>query len=140
MICSRSFATLAVRFFSPSRNESKDISRSPPTEHALEEAGALRVGEAQRDLLAEEAPDHVLVRLRHLGALQVNRRQALVRGIEHGLRLRDYADELDAQDLLDILQRQHLPAFDAVRVVARDEQMLLHRLLAFDRTLGLGGQ
>src|SRR5438067_13197247 len=101
MICSRSLATLAVRFFSPSRNESQDISRSAPTEHALEEAGALCIGEAQRDLLAEEAANHVLVRLRHLGALQVDRRQALVRGVEHRLRLGDYADQLDAQDLLD---------------------------------------
>ena len=38
------------------------------------------------------------------------------------------------------VERQHLPADDAVRVVARDQQVFLDRLLAVDGALGLAGQ
>lgn len=47
---------------------------------------------------------------------------------------------LDAQDVLNIFQRQHLPVLHAVGVVARDEQVLLDRLAAGDGALRLAAQ
>src|SRR6476661_3659969 len=103
MICRRSLATLAVFFFSPSRNE-RNEAMSAPSEQPLQETLLLRVDEPQRLVGAQEAIDDILVRLGHVAALHVDRRRALVAGLQHALALGDDADQRDAQDVLDVLQ------------------------------------
>src|SRR3954468_20404474 len=100
MICSRSLATLAVFFFSPSRNE-RNEAMSASSEQPLQESLLLRVDEPQRLVGPEEAVDDVLVGLGDLAALHVDRGRALVAGLQHALALGDDADQRDAQDVLD---------------------------------------
>src|SRR5688572_10611787 len=110
MICRRSLAIAALFFFSPSRNESNEamalLFRSG--EETLEEALLRRLREAQRSLLSEKPVDDVPVGLGYVRALHVDGWGPLVRRQQHGLRLRDHADERDAQDVLDVLDREHL--------------------------------
>src|SRR5205085_11258277 len=95
MICSRSLATLAVFFFSPSRNE-RNEAISAPSEQPLQEPLLLRVDEPQWLVGTQEAVDHVLVGLGHVAALHVHRGRALVAGLQHALALGDDADQRDA--------------------------------------------
>ncbi|RWA46962.1 hypothetical protein AU476_35015 [Cupriavidus sp. UYMSc13B] len=60
--------------------------------------------------------------------------------MQHGFRLRHHADQLDAQDFLDVGQRQHFAAMHALGVVAGDQQVFLDRVAAFAGALGLGCQ
>ncbi len=115
---------------------------APPStaEQALEQAWFLIVGEAHRLVFAEEARHHVLIGLGHVAAGEVNGRRALVGGLQHRFALRNHADELDAQNVLDVGQREHLAVADALGVVAGDEQMLADRLAAFDGALGFARQ
>src|SRR5256885_9582601 len=99
MICSRSLATVADFFFSPSRNEKRDMSL-PRAEDALEKRGLRGVDEAHRQFFSKKPPHHVLVRACDVGPVQMNRRYALVGAIEHGLRFRDDADQSDAPNFL----------------------------------------
>src|SRR5574343_143337 len=128
--CRRSLATAAVFGLLPKSMESSDISLA--SEQALEQARLDVIDIAQRLLLAEEAGDDVLVGLGSVGFLLVDDRGALVGGLQHFFRFRDDAEDLDAQDLLDILGREHLAGFDAARVVAGDQQVFLDRLAALD--------
>src|SRR5574343_553098 len=136
--CRRSLATAAVFGLLPKSMESSDISLA--SEQALQQARFDVVHEAQRLLFAEETGDDVLVGLGGIGLLLVDDRGALVGGLQHFFRFRDDAEDLDAQDFLDVLVRQHLAGFDAGRVVAGDQQVFLDRLAAFDGAPGLGLQ
>src|SRR6185369_3127504 len=128
--CRRSLATWAVFGWLPNSFWSQDMSLA--SEQALQEARLDVVHEAQRLVLAEEAGDHVVVGLGGVGFLLVDDRRALVGGLQDFLGFRDDADDGHPQDFLDILVGQHFAGFDAGRVVARDEQVLLDRVTAFD--------
>src|SRR5690606_28335339 len=80
MSCRRSFATAAVRFFSPNSRESRDMSLA--SEQALHEAGLFIVHETQGAILAKEARDHVGIGFGYVGALEVDRGRTLVRGVK----------------------------------------------------------
>ena len=60
--------------------------------------------------------------------------------VQHRFAFGNHANQLDAQDVLNVFQRQHLPFGHASGVVAGDQQVLLDRLLAFDGAPGLAGQ
>mmetsp|Transcript_59446 Transcript_59446/g.140617 ORF Transcript_59446/g.140617 Transcript_59446/m.140617 type:complete len:388 (-) Transcript_59446:74-1237(-) len=142
MSCSLSLATLAELFFSPRKKFRNPIVRLPSLrpEDALEPARLHRLGEAHRLVFAKKTRHHVLVGLGHIGAREMDGRRALVGRLQHALALGDDADQRRAQDLVDVVQAQHLAAFDAVGVVARDEQMLLDGLGTFDGALGLAAE
>src|SRR6476659_320620 len=81
MICRRSLASLALFALGGNRKESRAISLCP--KNALQESWLFVAGEPQRQVGAEEARHHVLVRFGHVGALEVNRRIALVGSVQH---------------------------------------------------------
>jgi len=71
-----------------------------------------------------------LVSLAGLSVPHPGSREPLVRGIQHGLGFRDDAKKRDAQDIVDVLNGEHFAAFDALVVVAGQQQVLLDRLIA----------
>src|SRR5574343_158046 len=128
--CKRSFATWADFGLLPKSRESRDILLA--SEQALQQTRLDVVDTAPRPALAEEAGAHVLLGVGGFAFLLVDDRGALVRGLQHFLGLGDDADDLDPQDFLDVLVRQHFAGFDAARVVAGDQQVFLDRFAAFE--------
>src|SRR5574343_443746 len=136
--CKRSFATWADFGLLPKSRESRDILLA--SEQALQQTRLDVVDTAPRPALAEEAGAHVLLGVGGFAFLLVDDRGALVRGLQHFLGLGDDADDLDPQDFLDVLVRQHFAGFDAARVVAGDQQVFLDRLATLDGAARLGLQ
>src|SRR5205085_6098914 len=91
MIWRRSLAATALFGFCGNRNESKAMSLYP--KDALQQTRLFIGSEAQRQVLAEEVRHHVLVGFGHVATLEVDRRVALVRRVQHLLRFRNDADQ-----------------------------------------------
>lgn len=62
-----------------------------------------------RYFLAEQAVDRIAVRLAGVALLVEDHRHALVRRLEHGLGFRDHPEQADGEDLLDVVDAEHLP-------------------------------
>ena len=85
------------------------------------------------DLLAEQAADRIGIGMTRGGFLVEDDRHAGIAGAQDRLALGHDAEQRDGENLEHVIDLQHIAAFDADRIVARQQQMLLHRRLA---TLG----
>src|SRR3989339_421695 len=103
MIRSRSLATEAVCFL-VSRKSNRPMYL--PSEDLAEEALLLGLCEAHRAGVAQQARHGVVVGLRGIGLGVQDDRLALVGRVEHVARLRNHADALEAEDLLDVADAQ----------------------------------
>src|SRR5574343_1289172 len=110
------------------------------SEQALEEAYFFGFQETHRAVFAQETAHHVTVGFGGVAALQVNGRGAGVGRLQDGLRFRNHADQVDAQDFLHVVYRQHLTLVYARRRIAGDQQVLFYRFAAFDGAARLGRQ
>src|SRR3546814_10328979 len=124
----RSRATLAEVFFWPRKKESRDILF--PSEQALEQAWLFVVDKTQWFFFTQIAGDNVLIGNRYIAVTQMDGRDALVGRLQHGFGFGVNDDELDAQNVFDIFERQHFTLGYAIGVVASQQQVFLDGFFA----------
>src|SRR5215468_1505446 len=124
MMRRRSRATEALCLLRARRKSKMPMSTS---EHASEETLLRRVEEAHRALLAEQSRDGVFIRLAGAGLVVEDHRHAGVRSAEYAFGFRNHAEHFQPEDLLDVIDAHHFAVGHAYGVVAREQQMRLHR-------------
>src|SRR6185437_2712121 len=136
MMRRRSLATLA-------EEGGRRKSASSPTstsEHPREEASLRLLQESQRQTLAEQTRDRIIVGQRSVTLVIENDRNAGIGSGENVRGLRHHAYHIEPQDLLYVVHAHHLSACNPLRVVSRQQEMFLHAAVTLLRTLGLAGE
>src|SRR6185437_7603394 len=136
MMRRRSLATLAEE---GGRRKRASSPTSAP-EHAGEEASLRLLQEPQRQTLAEEARDGIIVGQRSVALVIENDGNAGIGSGKDVRRLRHHAYHIEPQDLLHVVHAHHLSARDPPRVVSRQQEMFLHAAITLLRTLCLAGE